>query len=103
MAKYPRQLEVQKIDDKILIVYNWDDLSEVSLPRIWKNVECFDISGKKLWTVNGMENYKYWNKDTEFFVGLRNKLGKIQLTDFSGNSYDLDLETGKVTHYEFHK
>ena len=96
-------IDIRNINDKIIVVYEWDDLSEFTSPRVWENVECFNSLGQKLWTVNGMSHYQYWNKDKESFVGTRMFEGRLQLTDFSGNSYDVDLDTGKVTHFEFHK
>ena len=95
--------EVVEIDDKVLVVYQWGELTERSSPKIWENVELFDSQGKKIWTVNGMENCKYWDKDVDTFVGIKYKAGRLQLTSFSGNSYNLNLETGEVVFSEFHK
>ena len=94
--------EVVKIDDRYVVVYSGDKLDRnTTTPRLWENVECFHVDGHKLWTVNGMEKYQYWNK--KWFVGARIYQERLQLTDFSGNSYDIDLDTGKVAHFEFHK
>ena len=95
--------EMIEIDDKFLVVYKWDELNEGSCPRVWENVELFDLQGKKLWTVNGMENCQFWNNKVDTFVGIRVKSGHVQLTSFSGNSYDLNLENGSVKFAEFHK
>lgn len=96
-------LEVCNIGDKTLVVYIWDQLSEESDPRVWENVELFDESGEKIWTINGMESCPYFDKNIDTFVGLRTKNNRVQVTSFSGNSYDIDFDTGKINFYEFHK
>lgn len=104
MIIFPHEpLKVRKVGSNFLVVYKWDKLSETSCPRKWENVEFFDESGKKLWTVNGMEESEYWDKPFDTFVGSRLKLGRVQLTSFSGSSYDVDLENGHVKFFEFHK
>jgi len=95
--------EIHEIDGKILVIYVWDKLSNFSIPRVWENVDCFSVTGNKLWTVNGMDKYKHWNPDIDCFVGARTKGNRFQLTTFTGNSYDVNLDTGNVTHSEFHK
>lgn len=97
----PRQ--ITEIDGKILVVYQWGELTEQTNPRVWENVQLFDQMGTKIWTVNGMERCQYWNKDRDTFVGVREKSGRIQLTSFSGNEFDLDIATGRVTFSDFHK
>ena len=96
-------LEVREIGDRFLVIYKWDGLTDSSHPRVWENVELFDRQGRKIWTVNGMEKSRFWDNKIDAFVGTRIKNGRLQLTSFSGNSYDLDLNTGEVTHYAFHK
>lgn len=94
-------LEIVKICKNFLVVYNWDELTDSSCPKVWENVQLFDPSGKKVWTVNGMSNCRYWRNDV--FVGTRVMHGRRQLISFNGYSYDLDIQTGKVTFFEFHK
>lgn len=97
----PRQ--IIEIDGKILVIYQWGELSEQSNPRVWENVQLLDHLGTNIWTVNGMERCQYWNNDKDTFVGVREKPDCIQLTSFSGNEFDLDIATGRVTFSEFHK
>lgn len=103
MISFPHEpTEVRMIGPNFLVVYNRDKLSETSRPKGSQNVEFFNESGKKMWTVNGMDECKFWrNYDT--FVGTRIKEGKIQLIAFSGNVYDVDLRNGKVTYADFTK
>lgn len=104
MINFPHEpLEVKQLGSQFLVVYKWGGLSENSCPKVWENVELFDEHGCKLWTVNGMEKSRFWDKNIDTFVATRMKLGRLQLTSFSGNSYDLDLQTGGVIHFEFHK
>lgn len=104
MINFPHTpIEVREVDKKFLVVYSWDKLSKTTCPRPWENVELFDESGKKLWTVNGMDESAYWYKENDTFVGTRLKLGRVQLTSFGGSSYDINFENGHVTFFEFHK
>ena len=95
--------EVKQFFNGVLVVYVWDKLNDNTVPKIWENVEFFDLKGKKMWTVNGMEAWQYWDKNVDCFVGTREYEGRLQLTAFSGNSFDVDMKTGFVTHFEFHK
>jgi len=96
-------LEIRELNGRYLVVYKWGNLTEQSCPKVWENVELFDDKGNKLWTVNGMDQCKFWDNKTDTFVGTRVKSERLQLTSFSGNSYDINLHTGKVTHFEYHK
>ncbi len=96
-------MEVIDIDDKVLVVYKWGELTEHSTPQVWQNVEMFDAAGNKIWSVNGMQNCQYWNKKADTFVGTRFKAGKLQLVSFGGSSYEVNLVTGEVSFFEFHK
>ncbi len=102
--KFPHKvLQLVECTDGHLVVYVWDNLDRKdTTPRIWENVEFFDFEGRKIWTINGMENFRYW-RNSDFFVGTRWFEGRLQVTSFSGNSFDLNLATGEVRHFEFHK
>jgi hypothetical protein len=102
--KFPHEpREMKEIDGHFLVVYKWGRLTKNTCPRVWENVELFDAQGNKLWTVNGMERCRFWDNKIDTFVGTRTKSGRLQLTSFSGNSYDINLHTGEVTHSEYHK
>lgn len=96
-------IEKKQIGDKVVVVYSWDKLSPSTSPPISKNVECFDLSGEKLWTVNGMEADPYWNSKSNMFVGLKLAKSELYLMSFRGSSYKLDVETGTVVFDEYHK
>ena len=96
-------LEKKRIGDRVIVIYNWDNLSSETCPPISKNVECFDLSGNKLWTVNGMDSDPYWSTKTNMFVGLKSDDSEHYLISFRGSSYKLDLETGTVVFEEYHK
>ena len=95
--------EKKQISDRVVVVYNWDKLSSDTSPPISKNVECFDLAGKKLWTVNGMETDPYWNSKPNMFVGPKLAKSAIYLMSFRGSSYKLDVETGTVVFEEYYK
>lgn len=102
--KFPFDLiDKMRIGDRIVVVYSWDNLSPETCPPISKNVECFDLYGKKLWTVNGMESDPYWNAKPNMFVGLKSANSDYYLISFRGSSYKLDVITGAVVFEEFHK
>lgn len=92
-----------KVDENFPVVYKWGKLTETSRPRVWENAEFFDSTGKRIWNINGMEQCRYWDRNVDVFAGIREKDGRLQLTSFSGNSYDLVLNSGEVTFFEVHK
>ena len=96
-------LEHIEIDDCILILYKWGGLSETSSPRIWENVEFFDKNGRKLWTVNGMDDCPYWDKNIDMFVSIGNDGASWILNSYSGHSFFLDMCNGYVKYKGFHK
>ena len=96
-------IDIRNINDKTIVVYLWDDLSEFTRPRIWENVECFDKSGQKLWTVNGMEEYPYWDSGSDTFTGIGYDGANWVLNSFSCHSFILDIRTGRVTYLQFNK
>ncbi len=96
-------IQQKRIGDRVIVVYRWDDLSSDTYPRISENVECFDLSGKKLWTVHGMESDPYWNAKPNMFVGLKADNSELYLISFRGSSYKLDVDTGAVVFSEYHK
>ena len=96
-------LQVSEIQGYTLVIYKWENLSKHTQPKPWENVELFDKNGKKIWTVNGMDNSKYWSKEKDTFVSYRTHAGKTILQSFSGNSFKLNLENGKVEFKEFTK
>ena len=100
-AHQPR--EIHKIGNNTLVIYQWGSLSETSSPKVWKMSSFLIQVVKKIWTVSGVDNCRYWNNDIDIFVGAREKNDIFQITSFSGNSYDLDLDTGQVRFAEFHK
>lgn len=102
--KFPYDpIEQRRIGDRVIVVYSWDNLSSDTCPPISKNVECFDLSGKKLWTVNGMDSDPYWSAKPNMFVGLKSANSEHYLVSFRGSSYKLDVETGTVVFEEYHK
>lgn len=96
-------LEHAEVGDCTLVLYKWSSLSETSFPRIWENVELFDKNGNKIWTVHGMSESPYWDNNTDMFVGIGNDGKNFILNSYSGNSFFLDLKTGKVIYSGFHK
>jgi len=98
-----RSLQIEQVPIGNLVIFNWDDLSEVSIPRVFENVQLFDLDDQVIWTVNGMHEHTNWNDKLDVFVGLRRHDGALQLISFSGNAYDLDLETGRVKYASFIK
>ena len=100
MSQGFRILDKCEIADKVVVVYNWDDLGEDTEPRIGENVVCYDVSGKKLWTVNGMQHDQFWNVGPNMFVGIRRKGDEVYLNSFRCSSYRLELETGAVIFHE---
>lgn len=102
--KLPKDtLEHVKVGDFTLVLYRWGKLTETTFPKVWENVEFFDQDGNKLWTVNGMKESEYWDNSADTFVGIGNDQGVWILNSYSGNSYEVDLKTGKVSFLAFHK
>lgn len=97
-------MEVLTINDKMLVVYLYSHLTQDTIPRGDQNAECFDKSGRKLWTINGMEEYPYWGKaGPDTFVGLSLRSTGIHIISFGGYAFRIDMETGKATFAEFTK
>lgn len=96
-------LKYADVGGRTLVLYKWSELSEESSPRVWENVELFDKNGRKLWTVNGMDDCPYWDKGVDMFVGIGNNGEKWILNSYSGHSFFLDINTGYVKYSGFHK
>lgn len=102
--KFPYDpIDKMRIGDRTVVVYKWDKLSPETSPPISKNVECFDLSGKRLWTVNGMERDPYWSSKPNMFAALKLVNSIYYLISFRGSSYKLDISNGSVIFEEFHK
>ena len=103
MIDFPYTVEESSnIEKGVIVLFNRDELSENSNPNHSENVQLFDHDGEVVWTVNGMNEIPYWKK-YDSFVGINERSTGIQLVSFSGNSFDLDVSTGRVTFSHFHK
>jgi ribosomal protein L28 len=87
----------------MLVLYQWEYLNETSSPKVWENVELVDGSGKRLWRVNGMNCCRHWSKNRNTFVSIRKNARPIHLVTFSGNVFELDLDSRYVKYVEFSK
>jgi hypothetical protein len=96
-------IKYEDVGNCTLVLFNWSELSELSSPRIWENVEFFDKDGKKLWTVNGMEDCPYWDKNADMFVGIGRDGEKWILNSYSGHSFFLEIKSGYVEYSGFQK
>ena len=103
MNRKHRVLQERTFGDRVVVVYNWDSLSEYTEPAIHENVVCYDLNGQKLWTINGMDKDPYWGGKPNMFVSLQESGGEVRVTSFAGSSYRLDLQTGEVFFHHFHK
>ena len=92
-----RILETFELSDGCLILYNWDDLTPETEPPVWANVQKIDSHGNVLWTVNGMEKFRYWRRELDTFVGILGTAEAPELLSFGGYKFDLDICTGEVT------
>jgi hypothetical protein len=95
--------ELEVIGECSLVLYHYNYLNLDTVPKDWENVELFDKDGNKLWTVNGMQNFKYWQGSMDCFVGINVRADRVELITFSGNAFNLNMETGEVTYYAFYK
>lgn len=98
-----RSLKIEQVPLGNLVIFDWDDLSDSTNPRVFENVQLFGLNDQIIWTVNGMHEHNKWNPKLDVFVGLRRHGGVLQLISFSGNAYDLNLETGRVKYATFVK
>lgn len=98
-----RPLKVVELKNGVLVIYDWDNLSDDTSPKVNENVQFFDKAGNLCWTINGMAHHSKWNPKLDTFVGVSEADGCLRLISFSGNSYDLDLASGQVQFAEFHK
>jgi hypothetical protein len=96
-------LETRQVEAGTVVVYDWGQLSETTNPCRFSNVQFFDNQANLVWTVNGMDECRYWREKNDIFVGVNEKNGGVQLVAYSGYAYDVDMETGKVKYSEFLK
>jgi len=100
--KFP-VVEVVQLLDECIVIYDWEYLSDSTDPNIGENVQLLDETGKVIWTVNGMSSDAHWHTGRDVFVGTRTNGGSVELVSFSGNSFSVDLKTGRVKFHSFLK
>ena len=79
-----------------IIVYEGYYLDETTDPKDFENVVCFDGNGIRVWKVNGMNDFQYWNKNKFSGVGLSENKALVA-TDQNGFVFEVNKETGKAT------
>ena len=85
-----------------IVVYDGYYLNQNTNVADYENIICYDKNDVVLWKVNG--DLKYWDHGVDSFVGisLRDN-GTLVGTSFSGNTYRIDINTGKAVWDRFVK
>ncbi|MDT0622030.1 hypothetical protein [Croceitalea vernalis] len=89
---------IQKIEykDKLIELYDWMEYKSDEPAR---NVECYDLDGKLLWTISSLTK----EERTDCWTNINVKDDKLKASNFMGYSCEIDMNDGTIINQVFTK
>lgn len=82
--------------DKKIIAYEGKYLSNESVPPIYANIVCYDNKGNIIWTLKpDLSLNSCWDYKDSFSMYFYDD--KLEIDNWSGYRYSVDLDTGQAT------